>query len=466
MVLVRAGWGSTMKLRVIIPVFAFALMPFAAHAMSLNDAVRIAVDTSPEVLEAKANQRAVSAEIDQARSLYMPTLDVEAFVGPEYVDRPNALSVANNEEWRTSRQVSGIASWTLFDGFFRANEMFRQATRFQGAGFRTMEAAEVVAVDTVESYVDVLRHRRVLQAADNNIEQHRFILGRAQTQFDGGAATQGEVEIAAQRLAAARAIRAEVARALGEVEARFVRLVGQHPRHLHAAGIPHGLPRSVDEAITVARSNHPTLDAAALEVESLEAVAEQQLSSAFPELALQGTASYGYDIGGTPGESIDASLRLVMSWRLFDGGLRTAQHREQVERVGEAEIRLDRFRRDIDQSVRTAWVGVTTNDQRLSALRDQLTQSERVLTSYYEEYDAGLRTLLDLLDAQNARFNAEFEVASAEAISVFARYQLIGSTGNLINHFGLQDLVPEPDLRAENLRLHRASTGFLEPLRR
>lgn len=462
----KSDWGKIMLLRFAISAGCLLLGSLTAHALSLNDAVRIAVDTSPEVLEAKANQRAVGAELDQARSLYMPTLDLEAFIGPQYVDRPNGLSAANNAEWRASRQLSAIASWTLFDGFFRANESFRQATRLQGAGYRALEAAEIVAVDTVEAYVDVLRHRRVLRAADNNIEQHRFIVGRAGEQFDGGAATQGEVEIARQRLAASRAIRAEVARALGEVEARFLRLVGENPRHLHAVSLPAGTPRSVDEAIELARSGHPTLDAAALEVEAQEAVAEQQLSSIYPSLAVEGAASYGYDVGGTPGENIDASLRLVMRWRLFDGGLRTAQHREQVERVGEAEIRLDRFRLDIDEAVRRAWVGVTTNDVRLHALRDQLSQSERVLSSYYEEYDAGLRTLLDLLDAQNARFNAEFEVSSAEAIAVFARYQLIGSTGHLLDHFGLRDIVPEPELRAEDLRLHRTANGLFEPLRR
>ena len=437
-----------------------------AHALSLNDAVRIAVDTGPEILEARANQRAVDQELQQARSLYMPTLDLEAFVGPQYVDRPNSLSAADNQETRISRQVSAIASWTLFDGFFRANEMFRQATRVQSAGFRIMEAAEIVALDTVEAYVDVLRHRRVLQAADENIQQHRLILGRAQTQFDGGAATRGEIEIAAQRLAAARVVRTEVARALGEVETRFVRLVGQEPSHLHAVGLPAGTPQSLDSAIQAARTGHPTLDAARLDLEELDAEAQQQLSSVFPRVNIEGSTSYGYDIGGTPGKAIDASLRLVMRWRLFDGGLRTAQHREQIERLGEAEFRLDRFRRDIDETVRRAWVGITTNNEELSALRDQLTQSERVLTAYYEEYDAGLRTLLDILDAQNARFNAQFEVASAEAIAVFARYQLIGATGHLLDHFGLRDVVPEPELRDENLRIHRAAASLLEPLRR
>lgn len=329
-----------------------------------------------------------------------------------------------------------------------------------------MEAAELVALDAVEAYVDVLRHRRVLQAADNNINQHRMILGRARDQFDGGAATRGEVEIATERLAAAEAVRAEIARDLGEVSARFIRLVNQEPRRLQAAGLPTGMPRTLDGALDSARTSHPTLEAARLDVQAIDAEAEQQGSSLYPSLSLEGRASAGYDLDGTPGESIDASLRLVMSWRLYDGGLRQAQRREIVERVGEAELRQDRFRRDIDEDVRIAWNSMTTTDVRLHALRQRLTQTERVLAAYYEEYDAGLRTLLDILDAQNARFNAEFEVASAEAISVFARYQLVGATGQLLDQFGLGHLAPQLELRADDLRLYRTGSSILEPLRR
>ncbi|MCB1507596.1 MAG: TolC family outer membrane protein [Hyphomicrobiaceae bacterium] len=435
-----------------------------ASAMSLNEAVRRAVETSPEVLEAGADARAIGAAGDQARALYMPTLDVEGSVGGVYVDRPNSLRAQDNREWRLGRQVSVVARWTLFDGFYRANEMFRQATLLEGAGYRIFEAAEIVALQAIEAYVDVLRHRRVLAAADRNIAQHRYILAQAQTQYDGGVATRGEVEIAGERLASAEAMRAEVMRALGEVEASFIRLVGVAPERLARPRLPDALPRSLEAAISLARERHPSLDAAALDVEANEAQAEQETSSIYPTVALEGRGTLGYDLNGTPGPSNEASVRLTMSWRLYDGGLRQARYRERLERTTAAQIRLDRARRDIDQGVRRAWTGLVANEERMAALHRRLTQAERVVAAYHEEYDAGLRSLLDILDAQNARFNAEFEVASVEAISVFARWQLLGSTGGLLHAFGLQAMLPDLEERREDLRLHTTSGGLLEPL--
>ncbi len=445
---------------------SFISVSSTAFALSLEEAVRIAVDKSPEVLEAQASSRAVGEELNQARSLYRPNLDLQGFAGPEFVDRPNSLSADENAEWRNSRQISAVARWTLFDGFFRANEMFRQATRLEGSGYRVLEAAELVALDTVEAYVDVLRHKRILKAADLNITQHRQILSLARNQFDGGAATRGEVELAIERLSAAEVVRAEVLRALGEVEARFLRLVGREPILLRSAPFPRAVPSTLEEALTIAHTSHPTIEAAFLDVEALEAAVEQQTASVFPEVAIEGRGSHGVDIGGTPDQNNDLSLRLVMTWSLYDGGLRNAQRREQIQRVGEAKRRLDRFRLDIEETTRRTWSGIVTNDKRLAALKRQLTQSERVLSAYYEEYEAGVRSLLDILDAQNARFNAEFEVASAESIAVFGRYQLIGSTGQLLSYFGIEQTFPDIELRDENLRIFRTGGGLLEPLRR
>ncbi|MCB1508703.1 MAG: TolC family outer membrane protein [Hyphomicrobiaceae bacterium] len=442
-----------------------AVVPGKALAMSLSEAVRQAVATSPEMAEARAEREAIRGELDAARALYRPTLDVEAFVGPNYVDRPNSLRATDNGETRLSRQVGVTASWTLFDGYFRANEMFRQATRIEGAGYRVLEAGERVALDTIEAYVDVLRHRRVLAAADVNIAHHRMILGRAQNQYEGGAATRGEVEIAGERLASAEALRAEVLRALGEVEASFVRLVGAEPQALGAAPLPRGLPGSLSAALSAARAGHPTLFAATTDITALEAETEQTTSGLFPTLSLQGRGVYGFDTDGTPGPSSQLSGNVVLNWRLYDGGLRQARRHEAEERRSAAEIRRERYVRDIEQAVRRAWSDMGSNDVRLAALRRRLTQAERVVAAYEEEYEAGLRSLLDILDAQNARFNAEFEVASAEAIAVFARYQVIGATGALLDQFAIASERPEPGDAGANLRLHRTGS-LLEPLRR
>ena len=59
------------------------------------------------------------------------------------------------------------------------------------------------------------------------------------------------------------------------------------------------------------------------------------------------------------------------------------------------------------------------------------------------------RSILDVLDAENTRFRVRFDLSSAEAIKRFAVYQIIASTGQLLQTFGIEapeDAVPLSDL--------------------
>ena len=53
----------------------------SASAMSLREAVTEALTSNPEILQAAENREAVEFELRQARSLYLPTLDLEGSVG-------------------------------------------------------------------------------------------------------------------------------------------------------------------------------------------------------------------------------------------------------------------------------------------------------------------------------------------------------------------------------------------------
>ena len=58
-----------------------ALLPFGAQALSLRDAVKVAIETNPEIGQAIANREATEWELQQALALYGPRLDLEASDG-------------------------------------------------------------------------------------------------------------------------------------------------------------------------------------------------------------------------------------------------------------------------------------------------------------------------------------------------------------------------------------------------
>ncbi|MCV0427668.1 MAG: TolC family outer membrane protein [Roseibium sp.] len=449
--------------------FVTLLLPLfftqSARAMSLEDAVSRAVSTNPQVLAAAANRRSVDYEFEQARGAYLPKLDLEATYGAQFIDRPNSLEVTNNREWRNARDATLVARQVFFDGFARANEVYRQSARIDGSAARVMERAELIGLDATETFLDVIRHHRILKAADVNIQEHVRLLNLVRTKVEGGSATESELRQAEERVAAVHAVRADVLRELGAAKARFENVIGIAPPALKSPRAPRKIPKSEASAIATARGNHPALRAGSADVDAATADYDKTQALFLPKVGLEGVASVGEDLDGTPGRNNEFAVRMTMSWNLFNGTIDANRRRQLGEKVTESKMELDQLRRTVDESVRRSWSDILTNDVRLKALKEQTVAADAVIVSYEKEYEAGLRDLLDLLIAQNSAFTSRVQLISSQTIAVFSRYRLLASTGELLASFGIA-APPESLAGDTEMPWFVGSKGLIEPLRK
>lgn len=436
-----------------------------AIAASLDDTVRRAIASYPAIPEAAAARRAVEAELDGANAAFLPRVDLDGSIGPHVVDRPGSLSKEVNREARLARQVGVVARHTLFDGWNRENEVYRQGMRTNSAAFRVLERASLVALEAVEAHIDIVRHSRVLALSNENIEAYRGILSDIQLRFSGGGAGAGEVEQATERLASAQAVRSEVLRSLGAAEAKYRKLTARDPHRLAAPRAPRLMPKSRQAALAIAKTNHPALVAAGFDVRGAEAEIEQAKARVLPTIGLEGRASVGQDLGGVSNWNNEAQGRMTMSWLLYDGGVTAARKRQTIERRTEQELRRDRIVREIGEAVDVAWSDITATLERAGALSRQESAARRVVQVYRDEFGGGRRSLIDVLDAQGALFNTRVANVGASAVVLFARYKVVASAGRILEEFRVaapQEAVPLPSGAIGDIR---RLGPVLEPIR-
>src|SRR6266702_3398534 len=69
-----------------------------AHALSLKEAMAVAVESNPEIGQAIENREAIEFELRQAKGLYLPSVDVEGSAGVRRLDNSSrrALSIDND----------------------------------------------------------------------------------------------------------------------------------------------------------------------------------------------------------------------------------------------------------------------------------------------------------------------------------------------------------------------------------
>ena len=232
-----------MRLRVVACILALLALTAPAAAMSLRDAVQQTVATHPSVGAARASERARIWDFKAAKSRLFPTFDVSGDAGAQWVDQPNFLTTEEDDQWDFRRQISAELTQVLFDGWDRANDIYRSAATVDAAALRLLERSEALGLDAVEAYIDVQRHSQILGVAHQNRRRLQSIQGLVRDLNQGGKVPRSDVDQTIERIAAADAIIAQIEQGLADAKAKFRQVIGKEPRKLQAVDYPRNLPR-------------------------------------------------------------------------------------------------------------------------------------------------------------------------------------------------------------------------------
>lgn len=421
---------------------SFGILAGAAEAapFTINDALRMAVQTNPSVGEAAANKRATEAELRQVQSTLLPQVRLEASAGPERLNNPatyplsNVVPTLNNGQYVAGAKGSIFVRQLLFDGFTSLHEIWRNAARVDAAAARTHERSELIALDASEAYIDVVRYTRLVALAQENVAAHKRIFGNVEQRFRGGRAGQGDLEQTRERVDASEVALTEFRRSLEDARSKFRKVIGIEPYNLRGPGRLPGLPASKDRVLAVTLTDNPTIKAAQADSDAAREAFHSAAGAFMPNVALEARGTEGHDTDGFPQHFTESSLKVVATWDIFRGGQDTWKRVETAERYNQTTMAHARLQRDANESVDKAWAARVITADRIAALVLQTEAARKVIEAYSKEYDLGQRSLIDLLNAENTSFNAQVSLISARSVAVFADYQLLAAMGKLIEY--------------------------------
>ena len=420
----------------------------SAEAMSLKDAVLIAVDSNPEIGQAIENRAATGFELQQALGLYAPRVDLEASTGVELLSNPSRRAAGIDKNLLKPTEVGISVSYDIFDSGFRDAESDKQAARVDGASLRVLERSEFIALSIAQQYFEVMLQARIRDIAAQNVTFHQKTL-RNVTDLQGKTATEADLLQAQERLAAAKARLEEAQEALDAAKASFQTLVGLP---FDKGSVPpragHALPATLDEAVGAARSNNPRLRIASADIDAASADVDEAKAGLGPKLTFLGNASAGNDISGTEGITTDVSGKLSFKLNIFDGGIKQAAVQENIHRETQAMLAQQQALREVEEQVRVSWDRIRSQGSLQGQYQQQLNASNSLVSAYSDQFTVGSRSLLDVLDAQNSKFSVQILAETASFGVRFSEYRLLASTGRLLDFLG----VPPPPDAADGMR--------------
>ena len=418
---------------------AFGLGAHPAYAISLKAAIKVALEANPEIGEAIANREALEFELKQARGLYLPKLDIEGRYGAQNFDSPGTRSSGTDDDVLDRREFSAIVTQRLFDGFNRRGERDRQASRVDSASHRVYERSEFIALSVIRQYLEAGRLLKVVDLSRSNLAYHKRVLADLKDGETSGSVSVADRQQVEERMFAADARLIESLEDLNAARIRFFKLVGlplenhQTPPRASAA-----LPPTLSDALAVARSNNPRIKVARSDLDAAYARSKQARSEFLPKIDFELRGRSGQELDGVKGREEELRAEVILRWNLFKGGIDSANKQKQLRRVDEERYGLQRAHREIEEAVRLAWNRRQLQRRRLNRLNDQLASVTRLTESYSEQFKVGDRSLLDLLDTQNTRFNTQVNVETAASDLMFTEYRVLASIGMLLKKMNIE----------------------------
>ncbi len=403
-------------------------------AMTLREAVGISVTTYPDYGITANNRRATDEELDQAEALYRPSIDLRIDGGYEHTENPTIFNADGSHEQNLWRYNSGITlTQLLFDGGAARYENLGQQARVLSAAHRVREAAELQALAAVESYLNVLRQRKLLDIAHENVRAHQSILDKILESTRAGKTSLADNRQTASRLEAAQAEESNARADLETAEGDFLRDVGRKPGPLRDTPTPSGrLAEDVEQEVRISLADNPTISIANADYLVAQREYEGTEAAFSPKFDFQLQGQDGHNLSGLPGRNVDASALVVMNWNLYRGGADVARRRESMYREAQTKDQRAKVARGVEEDVRKTWAGMESARDRARAFSLQAANNVRVVSAYHDQFELARRTLLDVLDAQNELFVSRANAVNARYLEMFAVYRLLALKGDLL----------------------------------
>ncbi|OGV77920.1 MAG: type I secretion protein TolC [Methylotenera sp. RIFCSPLOWO2_02_FULL_45_14] len=431
-----------------------AFAPFANaedKPYSLLDIYSQALAHDPTLASALSANQAAQEIIEQGKALYRPTVNFNA----------EANAISSDIRYLNSTLPSGRSNFETYKvGVDARQPIYRKQNLVQIEQTKTQVSQadkqlhlsqQTLILRTTQTYFEVLIAQDKI---DLIIAQKAAILSQldqAKATFEVGSATITDVNEAQARF---DLIVAQEIGAVNEYEIakRAVQAItGEIPQKLATVKAdikPNTLEQGLDKWLEVAAQNNLNIQIQQEAVKFSEQEIERANAGHLPTLDAVASYTDNYANGsvsvfGTGNELKTGTIGLQLQIPLYQGGATSSRVRQAVLNKQKAQDDVEIARRQTELETQRAYLNLSTTIAQVKAYEQALISSQSQVDSTMLGYEVGVRTSVDVLNAQQQFFSAKRDLLQA-------RYNYLV---NIIRLKSVAGVVAEADLADINQQL-------------
>ncbi len=419
---------------------ALACSAFYTPAWSLDllQAYQAAMEQDASIRATRAATDARRERLPQARAQLLPNLSASASRNHNDLERttPNFLG---NPVTSNTRYGSSSEALTLRQPIFRKYQMadYRQAqAQVDDANAILERELQNVAVRVSGAYFEALLTAEQLALVLAQKTAYSTQLDAARKRLAAGAGTRTDIDEAQAALDLNLAQELEARQNVEFTRRQLQTLVNRPIERLAALDaqkmqlVP-PVPNRVEDWIARAEASSPEMHALKAQLEAARHEVEKAQAGHYPTLdaVAQWSRSDSDTVYSVANRYTNKAIGLQLNIPIFAGGYVNSLVRQALAEQERAEQALEALRRDLGVRLHREFRGVTEGVLRVRALEQAVRSMEQVVLSNRRSYQAGSRTLVDTLNAEQQKVSAQRDLAQARFVYLMSRVRLQALAG-------------------------------------
>ena len=379
--------------------------------MTLQESVRIALETSPITKTLKVDAGIGDARLQQIRGDLHPQISFSLEKGTYKPD---------SGVWDDTHKSKLEFRQLVYD-FYQTGYRIDSATAtLKAREFSVKEGEQRLALLVSRTYLELLRLDRMLFLLDENIGVYEKLLETMKQREQAGASSYSEVQQVAALLESAKKDKIGFVADREFAEEAFEFTVGQPPENLESPQLELLSMEQQDEYLLLqqAKASYYGVRVKNEEVEAARATVKSSHRDLFPTFTLEGSWTRQESIRTRPEDNLDQrkwteeqQVQLVMNYDLWDGRKARGKKKENQLLLTRSQYQRDEYLKNLQKDIRAEW----SNMRRLEAERksndEYLKVSQEVVELYRKEFELGEKSLLDISTAQRDHHRAKMDDA-------------------------------------------------------
>lgn len=430
-----------MRLRTLAGALALVATSGAWAQVSLMDVYRQALNKDPQIAVQRLNQENAAMQVRNGLSNLLPSVNASASWN---TSSSCGTTVANDADYQLAPDFDNCQ--TASAGINLSQNLFALAAidaysalklNASSVEIQTEAALQDLMVRVAQAYLDVLRAQDARDSIAAQLAAVERQFEQTEQRYEVGLVTVTDVMDARATLDETRVALIQARNSANTALQNLSVLIGETPDSVLPLGddLPIEMPEEgeLQQWVDFALANHPDVLAAEQSLASGKKQLRARRNNRLP--ILSANASVNYQDDPTDGldfdEKLGSSVGLSLTIPLYTGGATSSEIMSTGLNNNIAEQNLELLKRGIRVQVTNFYHQVQTDVQNIQAQQQVVASRESALEATQVGYEVGTRNIVEVLNAQQALFQARQAYADARYNYVFDRLQLKEAAGQL-----------------------------------